>query len=49
LNLIPSAPHPSATWSDERVRQILLAMKTKPIEIQTGTENADMFRAQLAA
>jgi hypothetical protein len=39
LNLIPSGPHPSATWSDERVRQILLAMKTKPIEIQSGRIN----------
>jgi hypothetical protein len=39
LSLIPSGPHASATWSDERVHQILMAMMTKPIEIQKGRIN----------
>jgi Z1 domain len=46
LRLIPSDPHPSATWSDERVGQILMAMKSRPIEIHDGKINVRRGRGK---
>ena len=33
LELMPSEPRQCGTWDDERIRQILTAMKTNPLNI----------------